>query len=114
MSAERFEAPWHAQLFALTVALSGAGHLSWHDWTAALGRALAQNGSESDADYYRAWLGALEEVLADLGVVEPELLEHYRLAWERAYLSTPHGQPVTMEAAYRSARPSRGDVDPEP
>ena len=27
-----FEAPWHVQLFALTVHLNEAGHFVWGDW----------------------------------------------------------------------------------
>ena len=33
----RFDAPWHARVFALTVALNEAGHFAWSDWAAAFG-----------------------------------------------------------------------------
>ena len=96
MTPERFEAPWHAQIFALTVALNDAGLLSWPDWTEALGAALARRGTKGDADYYCAWLDALETVLEERNVAAPDLRESVRAAWEAAYLSTPHGRPVRL------------------
>jgi nitrile hydratase accessory protein len=40
----QFDDPWQAQIFALTVALSDAGHFSWHDWTVAFGATLKRHG----------------------------------------------------------------------
>ena len=100
MSDERFDEPWHAQLFALTVALSEAGHFTWPVWTEALGAALARRGADraldGGEDYYAAWLEALEDLLARTGLVAPAALLEMRQAWERAYLTTPHGRPVRL------------------
>ena len=38
-----FTDPWHAQLFALTVALSDGGRFGWADWTRAFGATLARH-----------------------------------------------------------------------
>ncbi|WP_127903027.1 nitrile hydratase accessory protein [Solirhodobacter olei] len=96
----RFDEPWHAQLFALTVALSEAGRFSWPDWTEAFGATLARHGLSREldggADYYAAWLEALEGLLARLDLAEPGKVEALRNAWEAAYLSTPHGKPVHL------------------
>ena len=35
-----FEQPWHAQLFATTVALNEAGRFSWVEWTDAFSTTL--------------------------------------------------------------------------
>lgn len=100
MTAERFEEPWHAQLFALTVALNEAGHLDWCAWSEALGAAMARRSLDREldggSDYYAAWLEALEDLLDRLDLVDPVLAREMREAWERAYLATPHGRPVRL------------------
>ena len=95
-----FEAPWHAQLFALTVHLNEAGHLHWPDWAAAFGATLKEHGLEKDLnggdDYFTAWLATLEQVLNDKGIAAASELSELKEAWEAAYLSTPHGDPVRL------------------
>lgn len=97
----RFDEPWHAQVFALTVVLSEAGRFSWPEWTDAFGATLARHGLSRDLDggedYYAAWLETLESLLEHLGMAEPEGVEALREAWEVAYLSTPHGKPVRLK-----------------
>ena len=98
----QFDDPWQAQLFALTVALSEAGHFSWPDWTVAFGATLKAQGAERSldgaADYYSAWLDTLEVLLARTGAAPAAEAAAMKAAWERAYLSTPHGQPVRLAA----------------
>ena len=95
-----FEAPWHAQVFALTVHLNEAGHFTWPDWAARFGATLKRNGLARELnggeDYFAAWLDTLEVYLADLGLAQKGDVEQMRQAWERAYLSTPHGAPVRL------------------
>lgn len=95
-----FEAPWHAQLFALTVHLNEAGHFGWPDWAARFAATLKEHGLARELnggdDYFTAWLATLEGLLAELEMAEPQMVEQMRAAWERAYLDTPHGQPVTL------------------
>ena len=95
-----FEAPWHAQLFALTVHLNAAGVLAWPDWTERFGATLAAHGLDRDLDggddYFTAWLETLEALLADSGVAGHQALAEMKSAWEAAYLSTPHGSPVRL------------------
>ena len=97
----RFDEPWHAQVFALTVALSEAGRFGWADWTEAFGATLARRGLtrelDGGEDYYAAWLETLEGLLARLALAEPERVEALRDAWEAAYLATPHGRPVRLQ-----------------
>lgn len=96
----QFDDPWQAQIFALTVALSDAGHFSWHDWTVAFGATLKRHGAEraldGGADYFNAWLETLEGFLNDRGLAETGEALRVRHMWEKAYLSTPHGQPVRL------------------
>lgn len=95
-----FEAPWHAQLFALTVHLNEAGVFAWPDWTKRFGATLAAHGLDRDLDggddYFTAWLETLEALLADQGVAGQQALAEMKAAWEAAYLSTPHGSPVRL------------------
>jgi nitrile hydratase accessory protein len=86
-----FDAPWQATAFALAVKLSEAGAFTWSEWAAALGAELA-----TGRPYYEAWVCALESLAAGKGLASPAALEARRLAWEQAYLRTPHGRPVEL------------------
>ena len=96
-----FEAPWHAQLFALTVHLNEAGQFAWPDWAERFGATLKQHGLEKELnggdDYFIAWLETLEAFLTETGAAEEQALKEMRAAWEAAYLRTPHGAPVTLD-----------------
>lgn len=95
-----FEAPWHAQVFALTVHLNEAGHFVWADWAERFGATLARHGLDKELnggeDYFTAWLETLEGYLAEIGMAAPADVADLRNAWEAAYLSTPHGSPVHL------------------
>lgn len=97
-----FREPWEAQAFALAVELCEAGHFTWSEWAEALGAEIKAAQAAGDPDlgdtYYRHWLRALERLVADKGVLDPEQIDARRDAWERAYLNTPHGQPVVLDA----------------
>ena len=96
-----FSEPWHAQLFAMTVHLNETGRLAWPDWAERFGATLARHGLARELDggddYFTAWLETLEEVLAEDGTADRRELSDVRAAWETAYLSTPHGQPVRID-----------------
>lgn len=97
-----FEAPWHAQAFALAVHLNEAGFFTWPDWVArfsaglkAAGLARELNGGD---DYFTVWLATLEGLMRDQGHAGTEELAAMKEAWARAYLATPHGAPVHLGA----------------
>lgn len=96
----QFDDPWQAQVFALTVALSEAGHFSWPDWTAAFGATLKRHGAvrelDGGGDYFNAWLETLETLLDRTGLADRGAALVLKDAWAAAYLSTPHGQPVRL------------------
>ncbi len=95
-----FAAPWHAQLFAITVCLNEAGRVAWPEWAARFGEVLKRRGLEAELDggddYFLAWLETLEALAAQLGWAEAEEVSALRDAWETAYLRTPHGAPVHL------------------
>lgn len=96
-----FAAPWHAQVFALTVHLNEAGHLGWSDWATRFGATLKRHGLsrglDGGNDYFAAWLETLEGLLSETGLADPAAVAGMRAAWERAYLATPHGSPVVLD-----------------
>lgn len=96
-----FSEPWEAQAFAMAVRLHEAGVYSWTEWAEALSAEIARAQRAGDADrgdtYYSHWLNALERLAAEKGLLETAELQDRREAWRRAYLATPHGEPVTLE-----------------
>jgi nitrile hydratase accessory protein len=97
-----FHEPWQATALALAVHLSERGAIPWTEWSAALGReiqAAANDPARADA-YYRHWLRALERICAAKGMVDPGEILRRQDQWRRAYLATPHGQPVQLNAAH--------------
>lgn len=98
-----FEAPWHAQAFALTVYLNEAGHFEWSVWAERFGATLRRHGVGKELnggdDYFSAWLETLEGFLGEIGMAAPEELRALRDDWEAAYLRTPHGSPVRLDDA---------------
>lgn len=95
-----FAEPWHAQVFAVTVALNEAGRFEWSDWAARFSETLRNRGLDRDLDggddYFNAWLETLERLLTELGAADLREIENIRDAWENAYLTTPHGKPVHL------------------
>ena len=105
-----FAEPWHAQAFALAVELVAAGAFAWSEWTAALAAELAAAGGHEADDgshYYEAWLRALEHLLARKGIADPAAIAARQSAWEQAYHSTPHGQPVALAIWDEAGRDGR-------
>ncbi len=97
-----FAEPWEASAFALAVRLSGEGHFTWGEWAAALSEEIRAARQEGDSDlgdtYYRHWLRALERLCAERGLVSNVEAYGRKEAWRRAYLNTPHGEPVGLAA----------------
>ena len=99
-----FEEPWQATAFALAVHLSERGAIPWSEWSAALGREIRAAGDAAPADrHFEHWLRALERLCAEKGIVEPAEIRTRQEEWRRAYLDTPHGEPVELTAAPGSA-----------
>ena len=97
-----FEMPWHAEAFALAVALNEAGLFRWEDWTRQFGEKLIATRSAQDSaldgadDYYLIWLDTLVTIIQSHEAIKPDMLQAVEDQWRAAYLSTPHGQPVRL------------------
>lgn len=70
-----FAEPWESRAFGMAVTLYEAGAFTWPDFQAALiARIAAWEASAADEpyNYYRLWLAALEDVLADMRTVSTD------------------------------------------
>jgi len=92
--APAFPGLWQARAFALALHLHARGLFPWSDFAAALAAELPR-----EADYWRAWLRALEALLARERLAAPERVAEVADLWRRAAARTPHGQPVQLENA---------------
>jgi nitrile hydratase accessory protein len=92
-----FAAPWEASAFAMVLALNRANRFEWREWVELLSAEIA--AAEPDptgALYYQRWAGALEKLLARLGLLTPDTIGARSEAWRAAYLATPHGKEVRL------------------
>ena len=98
-----FAEPWEAHAFALAVKLSEAGLFTWGEWSATLTEELAATSRCGEPDdgsrYYHHWLAALERLVAAKNLIAASSLVARKEEWAEAYHRTPHGSPVTLEAA---------------
>jgi nitrile hydratase accessory protein len=102
-----FQQPWEAKAFALAVRLSEAGCFTWPEWVRLLSQEIktAQERGEPDLGdtYYHHWLNALERICITKGLLGRQDIRGRKEIWRRAYLNTPHGQPVELSAAFKHA-----------
>ena len=95
-----FREPWEAQAFAMALTLHERGMFTWSEWAAALADEIKRAQRAGDPDtgetYYRHWVAALERIVAEKGVTDPENLARTRAAWTRAAERTPHGLAIEL------------------
>jgi len=77
------------------------------EWAETLGARIRRIGDSGEPDneetYYRAVLSAVEQLVGEKSPDTGGLLLDRVEAWRCAYLNTPHGQPVTLDAAALSS-----------
>lgn len=102
-----FDEPWEAEAFALTIAAHRNSIFAWDDWVrvfASRNRAETLEAAASlNAAYYRNWLAALEALLIERGALTAREVETRTAQWRRAYLRTPHGQPIDLATGFGGA-----------
>ena len=95
-----FAEPWEAHAFAIVVKLSEKGLLKWSEWSDALAEEIKEAKNQGQPDfgntYYQFWLSALETILLEKNILKKSDLKSMMEQWRRAYLSTPHGNPVKL------------------
>jgi nitrile hydratase accessory protein len=101
-----FNQPWEAKAFALAVRLSEAGCFTWPEWVKIFSQEIDAAEERGDPDlgdtYYQHWVNALERICAEKGLIGSAEMQRRTATWRRAYLNTPHGQPVELSAALKS------------
>jgi nitrile hydratase accessory protein len=97
-----FDEAWQAEALAIADSLVRAGLFSAGEWSETLGAALKQTESGGSVDnqetYYQCVLCALEDLVASHSEIDQLAMAGKRRDWEQAYLSTPHGHPVKLDA----------------
>jgi len=69
-----FEAPWQARAFGLAVVLTEQGHITWNDFQHRFVTLLDEQSDDLSEDaYYRHWVEALEETVAESMASREEL-----------------------------------------
>ena len=95
-----FAEPWEAHAFAIAVKLSERGLFKWSEWTNTLAKEIKEAKEQGNPDfgntYYKFWLSALETILLEKNILKKSDLKSMMEQWRRAYLSTPHGNPVKL------------------
>ena len=102
-----FKEPWEAQAFALAVELSRRGLFTWPEWTEAFSSEIKAAQAAGDPDlgdtYYQHWARALEKLIDSKGGIDGAAVSARAETWRRAYLNTPHGQPINLNAGLKSS-----------
>jgi len=103
-----FAEPWMAEAFACAVHLNRRGLFAWTEWVEVFSAEIKthpqQRDEEAGAAYYRQWLAALETIVGLKSAASTAEISERQEAWRRAYLNTPHGQPVELHHAAAPAQ----------
>ena len=92
-----YDEPWQAELMATVFALQEHGIVDARAMTDAL--AARRRTDRPDGNrYFEDVLEALEEVLANSTGIDAGVIGERMVAWRAAYLATPHGKPVRLDA----------------
>ncbi len=96
-----FDEAWQAQALAIADTLVQNGLFGAVEWSRTLGEKLAAAEADGQPDnqetYYRCVLASIETLVAAHSDIDSAAMQGKRQDWEKAYLSTPHGQPVRLD-----------------
>ncbi|MEM7564992.1 MAG: nitrile hydratase accessory protein [Pseudomonadota bacterium] len=96
-----FDEAWQAEALAIADALVRNGMFSAAAWSEALGETLGVAQEEQRPDnqetYYECVLETLEKLIEKHSEIDQQAMKNTRELWEKAYLATPHGQPVSLD-----------------
>jgi len=91
-----FEEPWESRAFGMAAALADSGAFSWKDFQAGLIAAIAERDASSDDNsqvyrYYVHWLGALETLVVDRGLISLEDIKSREIEFLERPAGHDHG-----------------------
>lgn len=95
-----FSEPWEAQAFALVIGLYEKKAFTWSEWAEVLSMTI--HSDDGCASYYELWLKALESIVLKKTLSNKEEILARETEWQNALLTTPHGQPIELQNAYKS------------
>lgn len=83
-----FKAPWQARAFSLVVTLHQQGMFEWNEFQNRLieqvqAGAFEDEKDDSEAIYYRQWMAAFEQLLADRQIIDDEIIDERALEFAR-------------------------------
>lgn len=100
-----FEQEWQAQILAMVDALVINNSIAPASWSETFGEGLRRAHAAGKPDdlgtYYAVALDTLEMLVTEQCKVTAEELSNKQQAWKQAYLDTPHGLPVKLQAQDR-------------
>ena len=101
-----FSEPWEAHAFAMVVRLNEAGVFTWVEWASTLAAEIERAQADGDRylgdTYYQHWLNALETLVARKGLLDLSDMARRKEEWRRAYLATPHGEPIELSQGHNN------------
>ncbi|MCU1502640.1 MAG: hypothetical protein JWM12_1994 [Ilumatobacteraceae bacterium] len=94
-----FEHPWQSRIFATTIALCDGGTITYDEFRR---RLIAEIGKHPD-QYWSSWQDALEQLLVEQQVCDPDLLDDRARGFSEHPGSNPtsHRRPVARDLAPR-------------
>jgi hypothetical protein len=93
-----FDEPWQAQAHAIVQVLLESGKLEANAWSQSLGAAIRERLANGSPDTTETYYSALTDALTStLSLDSTELIDVIE-AWRAAFETTPHGEPVHLEA----------------
>ncbi|ABM10625.1 nitrile hydratase accessory protein [Paenarthrobacter aurescens] len=106
-----FDKPWELRAFALAVTAHKAGQFEWSQFQTALVESIKRWEGTHELDdaswsYYEHWVNAFEDVLNQIGVLEPTALndrtDEVLATPANKNHHQPHPDPVAVHPAVRS------------
>ncbi|MDV3125323.1 nitrile hydratase accessory protein [Mycobacterium sp. 21AC1] len=95
-----FEEPWHVEAFAVVVALTRQRMFTWTEWVEEFSTEILHHPRRDDEtvteSYYRQWLATVTRMVDRHASVSSATVDERHEQWRRAYLGTPHGQPIEL------------------
>ena len=74
----QFETPWQARAFSLVLTMYRQGEFEWNEFQSRLIEEVQDrehDGETPESVYYRQWMAALQTLLVEHGVCDPEEIE---------------------------------------
>lgn len=97
-ASQKFDDPWQATLFAITVTMSRNGYFSWSEWVERFSAGLLRHGEALTLEtYFQIWIETFCDLVKTRFSIDEDGIRAAMEDWRRSYLATPHGMPVDLQ-----------------